>query len=220
MSSAQLTLNKTHRVQLTNGEVFQGESLVFEKPILKPACFRLDSRLVLANDVRFFKNNHGYFANLNHATSANKDGYAIRIKKGKIDLFEEIDIDVYGGTSLKVAPQVGHNAPAQLAQGDRFQYYSVDDVNLKKACYQNLRLDLAGNAESLRFIKNYRKYQWLQGGLVAGGLSLIAGGYMARAGNPTFTPVMALGVILGTSSYFCQRPKRDCMWQAVEAFNE
>lgn len=216
----QFTRQRSHVVEMSKGDSHVGKSLIYEKPIMKEPVFRLDDRLVMASKVKFFKNNNGYFTNLTFANEPSPGDFAMRIKKGNIDLYETIDIEVYGQESLQVTEQQHKSGEVKLATGDKFQYYSVDKKRVKKANYQNLRLDMATNAKAAENMQMFRRYQWLQRGLIAGGISLVAGGIATQTGDPVFTPVIALGAVAVGSSWFCRAPKHDYLWEAVDAYNE
>jgi len=215
---AQLVKAKPHTLELASGVSMDGELIVYAQPITSPPVFQIDQESVSVSDVRFFRNSHGYFANLEYADQA-KSGFAMRIKKGNVDLFERVDIDLYGKSELAVTSDRKAAALKKMAQGMEFQYFSVDGKKVKRANYSNLRMDLQSNPESVEFLKGLRRYQWLQRGLIAAGSSLLIGSYTAQGSNPKFTPAMALGIVLGGSSFFCKAPKDDYQWMAVEAYN-
>lgn len=215
---AQLIQPKPHTLELASGASLDGELLVYATPILSAPVFELGEESVPVSDVRFFRNNHGYFANLQYADRA-KEGFAMRIKKGNVQLFERIDIDIYGKSELEVASLGEDKAQRKMAQGQDFHYFSVDGKQVKEATYSNLRMGLESNAQSIEFLKGFRRYQWLQRGLIAAGSSLLIGSFVAQGPTPKFTPAMALGVVLGGSSFFCNAPKDDYRWMAVETYN-
>lgn len=215
---AQLIKAKPHTVELASGVSVDGELLVYAQPIMSEPIFQLGEESVPASDVRFFRNSHGYFANLQFADEA-IDGFAMRIKKGNIDLFERIDIDVYGKPELEIFADQPVTELRKMAQGRRFEYFTTDGKHIKKANYSNLRMDLQSNAESVEYLEGFRRYQWFQKGLLIAGSSLLVGSFAAQESNHQFTPVMALGIVLGGSSYFCSAPKDDFLWMAVESYN-
>ena len=217
-SFAQFGKAKPHTVELANGTSYDGDLLVYAEPIMNPPVFRLGTEEVPVSDVRFFRNNHGYFTNLSFADQS-KEGFAMRIRKGNIDLFECIDIDLYGKTELKIASGQEEEVLNKMAQGKEFQYYSLDQKSIKRANYSNLVMDLQSNAESVGYLRNFRKYKLLQGVLIVAGTSLLGASIATQGDNLSFTPAMVLGVVLGGSSFFCQAPKDDYLWMAVESFN-
>ncbi|NNE54826.1 MAG: hypothetical protein HKN32_02315 [Flavobacteriales bacterium] len=214
--SAQLNQRKAHHVMHTNGELEYANSVVYEHRIMREGMFHLDSSVIRSQEIRFFKNNNGYFANLEYAYESRPNTYAMRIRKGSVDLYEEIDINVYGGEELGAGDLNIH--PSKLATGRAFQYYCIDGQHIRKASYRNLAKDLRAFPEGLENLRKHRKYQVLQVSLIAASASMIVGGLAANHEDPAFTPVMGLGVVFGGLSLFCNTPKQDYLWNAVEVY--
>lgn len=216
---AQLT-KPTHRLILFNGEVITGNQLVYNCPILKPAEFVLDGIAYETSTVEFFQNNHGYFANLSRQNSKSKERYAMRIQKGNINLYEEIEIEVYGGEELLVEGNSAGKDPL-LASGEYFNYYSKGDESIKKATYRNLKVDLSDNPQSMQHLKQYKKYQVFQWGLLGAATGIIVANVAAQSGTGLkFNPIMALGLVIGGSSYFFEAGKSDSLWLAADEYNK
>jgi hypothetical protein len=216
---AQLT-KPVHRMILFNGEIITGEHLTYNCPILKPAEFVLDGISYETNTVEFFQNNHGYFANLSRQNAKSKERYAMRIQKGKINLFEEIEIDIYGSEELQVEGNSNGKDPL-LASGEFFNYYSKGDEAIKKATYRNLKVDLSDNANSMYHLKQFKKYQLIQWGLIGAATGIVAANVAAQSSTGVkFNPIMAVGLVIGGSSYFLQAPKSDSMWLAADEYNK
>jgi len=223
-SYSQIT-NPPHLVVLHNGETYSGVRLVYISPILRTSEFELDGRKFETNEIAFFRNNLGYFTNLNRIYSDRAERYAMRIKEGRISLYEEIDIEVYGGDELQgIAPG---STNEMLATGEQFQYFTKLNGPVQKATYRNLRLALADHAESKREMRIYRNYHILQVGMVAAGSGLIAYEIMRQNdsaqhssdGKVRLTPMIALGVVIGGSSIFLERAKSNTKWIAVDKYN-
>ncbi len=220
--SAQLT-KPEHSVVLYTGEITTGEKLLYESQPLKDAMFNLDGEMFESEKVGFFQNNHGYFANLSKFHGPRAERYALRIKKGKINLFEEIEIDVYGGDELMIESNDENDKKndMSLATGQVYQYYTMESGPLKKATYGNLKLDLASNAESMKYLHSYRNYRFLQWAMIGVGAGLITKSIADDSGRSIrFGPVMAMGIVIGGSSYFLQNAKSDALWFAADEFNK
>jgi hypothetical protein len=220
--SAQLT-KPDHSVVLYSGEITTGEKLLYEALPLKDAVFNLDGEIFESEKVGFFQNNHGYFANLSKFHGPRAERYALRIKKGKINLFEEIEIDVYGGDELMIESDDERDKKNDmtLATGQVYQYYTMETGELKKATYKNLKLDLASNPASMKYLHSYRNYCWLQRAMIGVGAGIITYDIIRQSGGPVkFNPFMAMGIVIGGSSYFLQNAKTDAMWFAAEEFNK
>jgi hypothetical protein len=218
-SLAQLGQQKCY-IQLVSGERIEGENIVYSPQLLEYPVFLIDGTEFETDNISFIQNRNGYFANLDHLFQNSPERYALRIKKGRMNLFEEIDMDIYGGETLNVTGdrEVDNEL---LASGLSFQYYSIGEDKVRKATYRNLRTDLASCEGSMRFLREYRKYQWIQAGLIAGGAGLITQNVISMSGGPVkFNPIMALGLIVGGSSYFLEKAKSDAKWFAADELNK
>ncbi len=215
-----------HNVRLHSGDSFSGRRLVYELHIMSDARFVLDERTFTSSEIAFFRNNHGTFANLNQIHGDKAERYAKRIREGKINLYEEIEMGVYGGDALAVA-ESRDSRNEMLATGEEFQYYALGDGPVKEASYRNLKADLADHPESARQMRMFRNYRYLQVGMIAAGAGLICSEIARQSqrspemnnGGVRMTPMIAFGVILGGSSYFIQSAKENTKWLAVDAYN-
>lgn len=216
---AQLGEQKCY-IQLVSGETIEGENAVYSPQLLEYPVFLLDGMEYETENIAFIQNRNGYFANLDHLFQNSPERYALRIRKGRINLFEEIDMDIYGGETLNVTGNSEVDSDL-LASGMTFQYYSLGADKVRKANYRNLKTDLATCAPSMQFLRDYRKYQWIQAGLLAGGAGLITQNVISMTGGPVkFNPIMALGLIVGGSSYFLEKAKSDALWFAADEYNK
>jgi len=218
-SHAQLTEQKSH-IQLVSGEKMEGDLVVYSPQILEYPVFLVDGEEFETSNIAYIQNRNGYFANLDHLYQNSPERYALRIRKGRMNLFEEIDMDIYGGETLYTTGDVEIDSEL-LASGLTFQYYSIANDRVRKATYGNMKMDLAACAGSMDFLRDYRKYQWLQVGLIAGGAGLITQNVISMTGGPVqFNPIMALGLIVGGSSYFLEKAKSDALWLAADEYNK
>jgi hypothetical protein len=219
LMQAQLT-KPVNKVQLYSGEVYTGENVVYNAPALKQANFMLDEETYESSTVEFFQNDHGYFANLGRLHGFEKERYALRIKTGRVNLFEEIEIDVYGGEELRTESP-GNMQDPMLASGAEYQYYSKGEGPVREATYGNLKVDLGDHVKSAQLLKNYRNYRLLQWSMIGIGSGLVAASVISQSGGAVkFTPFMALGVVIGGGSYLLEAPKSDALWLAADAYNK
>jgi hypothetical protein len=211
--------NPENSVKLYSGESFEGEKVLYINPILKQPSWEVDGQKFETNMVAFIQNNNGYIANLNKIHGDKSERYALRIKKGKINLFEEIDIEYYGGETLEGAD--GEEKPETLASGEIFQYYSMGEGDLKKATFKSLKNDLKDNEESVKHLKAFRNFKIIQATLIAIGAGIIAYDIINQSDDAVrFSPLMAAGIVVGGSSYFLQSKKDDALWLAADAYNK
>ncbi|MBG6235869.1 hypothetical protein IWX76_002450 [Pedobacter sp. CAN_A7] len=131
---------------------FYSDSVVYGKNIRLRYDFfnslqlRVDSKPVTLRQVKFFKNDEGFFANLKGIGIWQHDGLAERIMEGRVNLYQERPYrtltDHY--SELNNAREIN-------------TFYNKGYGDLKKTNYNNLRVDMADHAESMAFLENYRK---------------------------------------------------------------
>jgi hypothetical protein len=210
----QKTSSRYH-IQLMSGETIEGKELIYLTPSNTEPLFQLDGMMYPAQDVEFFRNNHGYFANLGRIEGFDKPSFAMCIDKGRTNLYQRIDMDVYGGPLL----QPGPNGEG-LSDGTTFQFYNVGDEPLRKVGYSNMKVDLADNLGATAHLKDYRKFRMIQFGLIGGGAGVLASSMAVQAGQPIqFNPMMLLGLLLSGSSLLLESPKDDALWLAADEYN-
>jgi len=206
-----------HSIVYFTGEKVEGDRLIYESPILKTPYFDLDGLQIETPSIAYFQNNHGYFANLAKIHGDKSERYAIRIKTGNINLYEEIEMEVYGGDNIEIAEEGNEN----LAKGEDFQYFNVGTGEIKKANYNNLKANMADNAKALREVNMIRNYSLVQGLLIGIGAGIIGFEIHRQTDQAVrFTPAMAMGIVVGGSSYFLINAKGNARWLAVDAYNK
>lgn len=211
---SQKTSPRPH-IQLMSGETIEGKELIFLSPSNMEPMFHLDGVMYPSKDVEFFKNKHGYFANLGRIEGFDRPAFAMCIDKGRTNLYQRIDIEVYGGIEL----QPGENGEG-LSDGTSFQFYNVGDEPLRKVGYSNMKVDLADNLGATAHLRDYRKFRMLQFGLIGGGAGVLASSIAVQAGQTIqFNPMMLLGVLLSGSSLLLESPKNDALWLAADEYN-
>jgi len=207
--------NPRSYIQLMSGESIEGKELIFVAPSQNEPVFRLDGISYPAKEVEFFKNMHGYFANLGRIEGFDKPSFAMRIDKGRTNLYQRIDVGVYAGAEL----MPGTNGEG-LSDGTSFQFYNVGDEPLRKVGYSNMKVDLADNLGATAHLKDYRKFRFLQLGLIGSGAGVLASSLAVQAGQPVqFNPMMLLGLLVSGSSLLLEAPKDDALWLAADEYN-
>jgi hypothetical protein len=206
-----------------SGDLFEGSQLEYHTPILQPSFFKLDEKRFETTEVYQFQNRHGFFTSLAPVHGERRERYAFRTRTGKIDCYEEVELELYGGEDLGVdfPEKYVDSMDPMLAKGNYVQYYIKGDQKIKKTTYRNLVHDVADNPVSSGHMKRFRNMRWLQYGLIAGGAALISGGLATQ--NPEYmkmTPTVAFGIVLGGGSYLLERPKENAIWAAIETYNQ
>jgi hypothetical protein len=213
-----LAQTNKHLVIQFDGIKKEGARLTYEHPIMKDPYFDFDGLQIATSQVAFFRNNHGFFANLRNVTRS-KESYALRIKEGRISQFEIIDINIYGADQLRIPQDMVQNSPL-LASGEFFQYYTKNDGPITKAKFRNLRVDLGDRPETREYLNDYRTYRWLQRAVIALGVGITAGSLAVKPEDVRFTPITALGILTGASAFFFEFPKDDALRNAIDAYNK
>jgi hypothetical protein len=200
------------------GDSIAGKKLSYDTPIAQSAFFSINDQRFNANDVAFIRNNNGTFANLNKIHGSDTEHYALRIKTGRANAFEEIPFGIYSGDTLKVYPGMkGINK--LLASGKRLDYYNIGKGPVYAANYKNMIRDMGGNTEANWYIEHSRKLSRIQLLLTTAGVGLIA--YESiKTGRFEFTPMIALGTALSFSPILAKAPKREALWNAYAEFNK
>jgi hypothetical protein len=221
-SYAQLGTKPVYSLILFSGEVMEGNALTYQSPLLKPAAFLLDNKEYATSEVSFFQNTHGYFSNLAKLHGENAERYALRIKKGNVNLYEEIEIGIYCNESLTVEEEGSSKMQdPMLATGESFGYYNKGNEPVREATYANMKVDLSDHEASMNHLKKYRNYRLLQWTVLSLGTGVVAYEVIRSTGSAVkLSPFMAFGIVLGGSSYFFEAPKSDELWLATDAYNE
>ena len=216
-ANAELSLAQ-HYVILQNGDSISGIRLSYDAPIAQNAYFTLDQNRWKANETVRFSNNNGTFANLSHIHGADTERYAVRIKKGKANAFEEIPFGVYCDDTLRVYPGM-KKINKLLASGKNLDYYNIGNGQIYAANYKNMIRDFSTNSESAYYIQHHRKLKRTQIALLTAGISIMSYEFF-RQDNFEFTPIFALGTIISLSPLLVQTPKKDDIWIAFDEFNK
>jgi hypothetical protein len=210
-----------HKLFLYSGDSIEGTRLIYSTPILKAPVFQMDGENFQTDIVQYLQNNNGYLANLNKIYSDKSERYALRIKKGKMNLFEEIDMAFYGADELEIDKTVDESKQEMLATGTIFQYYNIGNGDVKKATLKNLRKDIGGVEAARKELNYHRNMKVLQFSLIAVGAGLITYGIIEQSGDDVrFSIPMAVGIVVGGSSYFLEKKKEDALWFAADAYNK
>jgi hypothetical protein len=131
---------------------------------------RADSRRIPTEQVKFFNNEDGFFANTRRLKLGGETSFSERIVEGRINVFQEMTYD----------PFLHERGPRYRLRRepvvDFGMYYNKGFGDLKKVNYNNLRRDIADHPESIDLLNNYRKSMTTSKMLyTAAGVSIVAG---------------------------------------------
>ncbi|WP_316815409.1 hypothetical protein [Pedobacter nyackensis] len=133
------------------------DSVIYAKKIMLRPDFagywqlRADSRRVPTEQVKFFNNEEGFFANTRKLHLGGLSSFSERIIDGRINVFQEMTYD----------PFFDNRGPRYMdrrqSRVDLRMYYNKGYGNLKKVNYNNLKNDMSDHAESMDLLKGYKK---------------------------------------------------------------
>ncbi|MBC8984547.1 hypothetical protein H9X96_02005 [Pedobacter sp. N36a] len=223
------------------------DSIIYAKKIqLRPDFsgywqLRVDSRRVPVDQVKFFNNEDGFFANTKKLTYARISQFSERIIAGKINLYQERPYDPF---SYDRAYRNGYShRPDRYPAVDLSMYYNKGYEDIKKVSYKNLQYDMADNPESMKFLDKYRKsasrskimYVTAGASIIAGFVSFLttSTGHNDRPSGfgfdkrPSLKPsnftasyvLMGVGLGMAVGGYAVQSAGAGNIENAVDAYN-
>lgn len=225
------------------------DSIIYAKKILLRPDFsgywqlRVDSRRVPVDQVKFFNNEDGFFANTNKLSFNRISQFSERIIEGRINLFQQRTYDPYDyDRSYRYGHDYGHDHGRSSAVAVS-TYYNKGFGDLKKVNYRNLKYDMADHPESMKFLNTYRKRSNLSKIMYAtAGASMIAGvlsvlrtksdndnfptgnhfGSQPSLKSPNFTAtyvLMGVGLGIAGAGYAVQSSGARNLENAIDAYN-
>ncbi len=203
-------------VVLNTGERIEG-TFKYEHPVMRAPQIKVNEFSVAPNDIEFFRNTHGIFANVSSFNNG-KESFALRVKTGPISVFEDVDMDVYGKEMLPVT-LTDREERSMLAQG-RMDYLMDEEGNVFDAhSYRGLKDAMAFNEAAQKHVRRAQRYRWMRG-ILAGAGGLLTGVGVVQAGyGAGVTPALVMGVVgFGTNFLFIPAIE-DARWQALDAYN-
>ena len=164
-------LNK-YIIYTYSGNVMHGRTIAYKQPFLGSSRFILDSKEVKPDIVKFYKDETGFYANTKDLNFTGSSVFTERIRRGKINLYEEETTNYHAGY---LNPSTGMYGGGMVTTRIK-NYYNIGFEELKKANYQNLSRDLIDNPESMMYLYKFKSIRDAQTvlGIVGGGL-IIAG---------------------------------------------
>lgn len=213
-----------------DGRVMSGKKIEYKKPFLNENYFLVDDKKIAQEIVKVYKTEMGFYASIVNLKNSGKPEYALRIRRGNINLFEIEKTNMSPGVH-SVGP---HGAMMPGAPGmytSITNYYNIGFGDLKKANYKNLSIDLKDNPKCLLHLNKYKANRgpitvmYIVGGAVSaiGAITLYN-----KTKDPDVTPkpnvtanVVAFlggGVIIGIGG-FVSKFNDDNLVKAVDAYN-
>ncbi len=138
-------------VYLYSDSVIHAERIRLRPDFVGSWVLRADSRRVPLEQVKFFNNEDGFFANTRRTTIFGSNSFSERIIKGKINLFQEV---AYDPVPFEDYYRFRDRTPRAVSTQ---MYYNKGFSDIKKVSYAQLKMDMADNPRSLDFLESYRK---------------------------------------------------------------
>ncbi len=226
-SSAQQADDNKDYIYTTRNELIYANKVKHKTPFLASNYFLVDSVKYKQVNIKFYNNTDGFFANISKYEGLGPSGFAERVSKGKINLYNK-QVSMYNP---------GHMGPHGMMMGGGYtqntlQYYNKGFGSLKKAKYKNLVEDLADNLNSMNYLAKYKKNRNIATGLfIAGGAIGIIGlvGFISKTSNTSGEPpqdtsvntalmISGAGTMMVGSIITMGAPKK--IKKAVDAYNE
>jgi hypothetical protein len=219
-------------VYLFNGTVEYGTIVEQGRGLFQGSKVRVDNREWSAKDVKFYKGETGFYANIGNGRGGASRTFAQRERKGKVNLYRLIQTYYSsGGYTPGFGGMGGSYSPGGTRTSITY-YYNKGFGDVKKALYRNLVVDLADNKKSMLHLSYYKKARNIQNACVLGSIGSLIGGMVLmvsatnnkRPGEKTnFTPMYlgfggSVAFAIGSAVYAFKKHKH--LKGAIEAYNE
>ena len=181
-----------------------GQKMHWEQPVMQAPILVLDTMRVSINEIAEFGNGLHWFLNENEPGEL---AFLRRTMECNLDLYMRATRE-----DLFTYPLVPLGGAIRMNQAALpFSHYTRTDGMLREANYSNLKADAGMFAVSAQALKEYkwiRAAQWSTA-IVGAGLSAYS------VSQNDFSPVFVLGMTMGVSSIFFEKPKKERLWQAA-----
>jgi len=200
----------------------------FERPMFSSPYFIVDSVKYDNEDLKFYKNEAGFYANIKDQSFWGFAGFAECVSQGEINLFKyETTGQSVGTYNASTGTFTGGGSMNRISN-----YYNRGFGELKDATYKNLLVELADNPVSQIHLEEYRKAGKRQNWLIVAGSVAVGAGLATLISKtskdygdnpePSVAPNVAL-IIGGMASFgvsyhiYLSKPKH--LQKAVDTYN-
>lgn len=158
-------------VYLYSDSVIYADHVRLRADFFNTLQLRADTKRIPLEQVKFFNDDNGFFANIRRLSFVRNSNFVERIIEGKINIFKEIP---YTLSSFNRGH--GYRRSGRNESIDMQMYYNKGYADLKKVTYTNLRMDMADDQRTLDLLEGYRKNVRTTKTLyISAGASLVAG---------------------------------------------
>ena len=189
---------------------------------------RADSKNVSAEQVKFFSNKDGFFANTRKMNLIGTTAFSERIVEGRINIFQERSYDPVNYSSDRYHSRFRHNTEPAI---DVSMHYNKGYNDLKRLNYRNLKNDMSDHPASMDMLNSYRRsmnttkmlYVAAGASLLAGFLNLATGSDKKSLSSANFalsTTLIGVGLGFATGGYLNYLSGNRKLENAVEIYNK
>lgn len=201
-------------LKLKTGEEIYDNFTLNNSAWVNPHIILEDQTRIDFYELECYQYEYDYFQNI--PSFFNKGKLAKRIIKGKIDLFSI--------TSTNSTPENFTNMNSiGFSYPTRNDYFEKDDGVLNKVNYKNLKVALADNSESMKYLSEYKTLTTIQWGLCFTGIGLMVGGAIMMHDDDNMNsegiPIMIIGSVVNMSCIIPYFNKSEKIEEAIEAYN-
>jgi hypothetical protein len=213
-------------VYLFNGSVEYGNIVEQKMGLFQGAKIRADNKEWSPKEVRFYKSERGFYANIGPAKGKTSRTFAQRERTGNINLYRLVQT-YYTGAGYTSGGGMGGRSGRSVTY-----YYNKGFGDVKKANYKNLSVDLVDNKKSLLHLSNYKRAYNMQSGCLFGVFASVVGGQVImsiaeknkRPGEklnyaPLFVGFGSAIVFAVATAVFASK-KHKHLKAAIDAYNE
>ncbi|MFB6343014.1 hypothetical protein ACE1ET_14900 [Saccharicrinis sp. FJH62] len=216
---------ENHIIKANSNLIYK--SVAFGQPYIS-----MDGKKIRMNEIRFFSDGRGLYANVSMMGYSGGNGFAKRTSSGKINLYEKtstpglIQTNNYVYNNGKFSSQPGFGA--SFGGTNHFTYYNIGLGNLKKTKYRSLKFDMSDNEKSMVYINELKNLNStstfiyiLSGALIVGSFTTLPLATKDINKFPVFNVVgIGVGMVCLGFSWPIYYKKKEVINKAFEAYNK
>ncbi len=214
-----------------SGEIVNAPEVEYRTGFLQQPCIVADGRKYKPETIKFFKNEEGVYANSKEAERNTNSNFVIRVKNGKVNLYEIKTTNYHPGSY--------NSSTAMFSPGINTtsikNYYNFGFNDLKKTTYKNLSEDIGDNPLCQPYLIKYKNISKTQAYLTGFGVGITIIGFATLVSKtkdwdgsdntpePKTTGniiTLAVGSGMVGIAYFLTFSKPKQLRKAVDAYNQ
>jgi hypothetical protein len=158
-----------------NGKVtYSNRSIEYKEPLFKKNYLKINDTKFSLESVQFYKTGEMFYGNIMDPNYPSSAGFAQRIIKGKINLYEKTTLNT--GYTYGTSIGGGTSTPMMTSTITKKNYYNIGYENLKKTKYKYLINDLSDNPVSVIKLEKYNSVRKKETLFYVIGTALAVGG--------------------------------------------